>query len=122
MRNLFVCVDQTNCFSFPLLFLCDRSEFGLILAYFYLCDRTDFFASSNKVDDFIRIFLFCVSFLTEHYFVILWLESQFSKQILLHISFVSEAIASFNIHHDDKSPCEIRKIQERMKHFSWIKN
>ena len=55
MRNLFVCVDQTNCFSFPLLFLCDRSEFGLILAYFYLCDRTDFFASSKKVHDFITI-------------------------------------------------------------------
>ncbi|WVZ09227.1 hypothetical protein V8G54_013757 [Vigna mungo] len=26
------------------------SEFGLLLAYFYLCDRTDFFASSKKVD------------------------------------------------------------------------
>lgn len=31
------------------------SEFGLFLAYFYLCDRTDFFASSKKVDDFIRL-------------------------------------------------------------------
>lgn len=59
----------------------DRSEFGLFLAYFYLCDRTDFFASSKKVDDFIRLsFEFRLLLRT-----ILWLESQFSKQISLHI-------------------------------------
>lgn len=26
-----------------------RSEFGVLLAYYYVCDRTDFFNSSEKV-------------------------------------------------------------------------
>ena len=36
--------------TFDSFFHCYRSEFGLLLAYFYLCDRTDFFGSSKKVN------------------------------------------------------------------------
>jgi len=35
--------------SLMFLFSFFRSEFGLLLAYFYLCDRTNLFGESTKV-------------------------------------------------------------------------
>lgn len=40
-----------------------RSEFAVHLAYFYLCDRTDFFGSSKKVNNFSMLIPFVFHFL-----------------------------------------------------------
>ncbi|KAL3011820.1 hypothetical protein AAZX31_07G219000 [Glycine max] len=67
------------------------SEFGLILAYFYLCDRTDFFASSNK---------------------------SYNRDLFLFLYFlliIVSAMTSFKIHHD-KSPLSGKSILYLNRH------
>ncbi|TKY54273.1 O-acetyltransferase CAS1 [Spatholobus suberectus] len=67
------------------------SEFGLLLAYFYLCDRTDFFASSKK--NYNRdLFIFL-------YFLLI----------------IVSAMTSFKIHHD-KSPFSGKSILYLNRH------
>ncbi|KAG4378417.1 hypothetical protein AAZX31_17G035600 [Glycine max] len=67
------------------------SEFGLILAYFYLCDRTDFFASSKK---------------------------SYNRDLFLFLYFlliIVSAMTSFKIHHD-KSPLSGKSILYLNRH------
>ncbi|XP_041000220.1 protein REDUCED WALL ACETYLATION 2-like isoform X3 [Juglans microcarpa x Juglans regia] len=67
------------------------SEFGLLMAYFYLCDRTDFFGSTKK--NYNRdLFLFL-------YFLLI----------------IVSAITSFKIHHD-KSPFSGKSILYLNRH------
>ncbi|XP_061357028.1 protein REDUCED WALL ACETYLATION 2 isoform X1 [Gastrolobium bilobum] len=67
------------------------SEFGLLLAYFYLCDRTDFFASSKK---------------------------SYNRDLFLFLYFlliIVSAMTSFKIHHD-KSPLSGKSILYLNRH------
>lgn len=67
------------------------SEFGLLLAYYYLCDRTDFFGSSKK---------------------------SYNRDLFIFLYFlliIVSAITSFTIHHD-KSPFSGKSILYLNRH------
>ncbi|XP_038722923.1 protein REDUCED WALL ACETYLATION 2 isoform X3 [Tripterygium wilfordii] len=67
------------------------SEFGALMAYFYLCDRTDFFSSSTK---------------------------SYNRDLFLFLYFlliIVSAITSFKIHHD-KSPFSGKSILYLNRH------
>ncbi|KAI4335016.1 hypothetical protein L6164_013703 [Bauhinia variegata] len=67
------------------------SEFGILLGYFYLCDRTDFFASSKK---------------------------SYNRDLFLFLYFlfiIVSAMTSFTIHHD-KSPFSGKSILYLNRH------
>ncbi|KAJ7955266.1 protein REDUCED WALL ACETYLATION 1-like [Quillaja saponaria] len=67
------------------------SEFGVLLAYYYLCDRTDFFGSSKK---------------------------SYNRDLFLFLYFlliIVSAITSFTIHHD-KSPLSGKPILYLNRH------
>ncbi|XP_050870217.1 protein REDUCED WALL ACETYLATION 2 isoform X2 [Lathyrus oleraceus] len=67
------------------------SEFGLLLAYYYLCDRTDFFGSSKK---------------------------SYNRDLFIFLYFlliIVSAITSFTIHHD-KSPFSGKPILYLNRH------
>ncbi|KAK7291723.1 hypothetical protein RIF29_07096 [Crotalaria pallida] len=73
------------------LILRAMSEFGLLLAYFYLCDRTDFFGSSKK---------------------------SYNRDLFIFLYFlliIVSAMTSFKIHHD-KSPLTGKSILYLNRH------
>jgi hypothetical protein len=91
-------------------FSLNRSEFGFLMGYFFLCDRTDFFASATKV--LFSCFCYYVShlyleficrsnFLLDSLFVQVYNRDLF--WFLYFLLIIVWGIPSLKMHHD-KSP------------------